>query len=117
MEGLKFSVLGNIWHIYVKSAEADPKLKETSGYADPSTRSIIINDFADVRSSEYSIEALSVYRRKVMRHEIIHAFLFESGFDGEESGTDHWAENEKMVEWIALQLPKIVEACQEVGCI
>ena len=50
------------------------------------------------------------YKNKVFRHEIVHEFLEESGIQGE----CPW-NTEEMVDWVALQLPKIVEACKEVG--
>lgn len=43
------------------------------------------------------------------RHEIVHAFLKESGL-----GNEFDEASEVMVDWIALQLPKIVKACCEV---
>jgi hypothetical protein len=47
-----------------------------------------------------------------MRHELVHAFLFESGLHN-----DSWAANEAAVDWIANQFPKILKAFQEAGCI
>lgn len=43
------------------------------------------------------------------RHEIVHAFLKESGL-----GNEFDEASEVMVDWIALQLPKIVRACCEI---
>lgn len=37
-----------------------------------------------------------------LRHEIIHAFL-------EESGLDNYSEDEELVQWLAIQFPKIAE--------
>lgn len=37
-----------------------------------------------------------------LRHEIIHAFF-------EESGLDEYSENEELVQWLAIQFPKILE--------
>lgn len=37
-----------------------------------------------------------------LRHEIIHAFF-------EESGLDEYSENEELVQWLAIQFPKIAE--------
>lgn len=45
--------------------------------------------------------------QEVMRHEIIHAFLFESGLDS-------YTENEELVDWIAIQFPKMIKAMKEV---
>lgn len=40
-----------------------------------------------------------------LRHEIIHAFL-------EESGLDNYSEDEELVQWLAIQFPKILEVLQ-----
>ncbi len=51
--------------------------------------------------------------RRTARHEIVHAFLAESGLDQ----NSDWARNEEIVDWIALQGPKIFKAWQEAGAI
>ena len=44
----------------------------------------------------------------VLKHEIIHAFLYESGLDSNSfSYSGAWAVNEEMVDWLALQWEKI----------
>lgn len=42
-----------------------------------------------------------------LRHEIIHAFLFESGLWVNSNSVECWAMNEEMIDWIAIQYPKI----------
>ena len=55
---------------------------------------------------------------KWIRHELIHAFLYESGLDVNSlSPTIGWAINEEMVDWFAIQLPKIVDLCKELGAL
>jgi hypothetical protein len=51
-----------------------------------------------------------------LRHEIIHCFLHESGVWGSSSGADSWAMNEEMVDWIAMQFPKILKVFKQLGC-
>ncbi len=53
-------------------------------------------------------EFSEMYNKRVLLHEIIHAFLYESGLDSET-----WAVNEEMVDWMALQFLKINEAYLE----
>lgn len=53
-----------------------------------------------------------------MRHEITHAFFFESGL--QESSLQYcngWAENEEMVDWVAVQFPKMLQVFKEAECI
>lgn len=56
-------------------------------------------------------------KKQVLRHEIVHAFLYESGLDGSTWKTHGWAVNEEMVDWIAIQFPKILKAFQECNCL
>lgn len=42
------------------------------------------------------------FKETTIRHELIHAFLFESGLHGND-----WSDNENMVDWFANQLPKL----------
>jgi len=70
--------------------------------------------------NEWKNEPDSVIRQRakqVLRHEIIHAFLYESGLYGSSLSSDRWALNEEMVDWLAIQFPKILKAFEDVGCI
>ena len=62
-----------------------------------------------------SVRDLAAYQRKVIRHEIIHAFLYESGLWQSSFNCKAWAQNEEMVEWFAIQSPKIFRAFREAG--
>ena len=56
--------------------------------------------------------------RDTLRHEIIHAYLSESGLSANASRCyGSWAENEEMVDWFAIQAPKIYQTFKEVGCL
>ena len=58
-------------------------------------------------------EFLREYGKQLMRHEIVHAFLSESGLSANALSPDGaWALNEEMVDWFAIQGPKIVSARQ-----
>lgn len=46
------------------------------------------------------------YMKHVLRHEITHAFFFESGLE------EYW-NDEKLVSWIAIQFDKIQKAFEE----
>lgn len=59
------------------------------------------------------VENLQEFEKKVLRHEVIHAFLGESGL----RNNSYWAENEEMVDWLAIQAPKIFKTFQELGIL
>lgn len=42
-----------------------------------------------------------------LRHEIIHAFF-------EESGLDNYSEDEELVQWLAIQFPKLIKVFEDV---
>ena len=54
---------------------------------------------------------------RVLRHEIIHAYLEESGLSANSNMIPAWAQNEEMVDWLAIQSSKIFATFQEVGCL
>ena len=63
-------------------------------------------------------EDMSYFRKQILRHEIIHAFLSESGLEASgNSFGGSWAQNEEMVDWIAIQAPKLFAAFSEVDAI
>ena len=87
------------------------------GYCDQSTREIIVDDMEKYQEQLGSKADLRIYKKQVTRHEIIHAFLFESGLDVSSVKAESWATNEEMVDWIAIQMPKIIAAMEKAGAL
>lgn len=53
-----------------------------------------------------------------LRHEIIHAYLNESGLRWDANKHNgSWAKNEEMVDWFAIQSPKIFKTYKELGIL
>lgn len=48
---------------------------------------------------------MDIYEKRTIRHEIVHAILFESGLDHNAD----WPRNEEIIDWIAIQFPKLLE--------
>lgn len=95
------NVLGTKYQIKESNKEEDSYLETMDGYCDTSTKTIVIDTFQNTHGSQKNLDE---YRRQVIRHELVHAFLFESGLSG-----CSWADNEEMVDWIAIQFPKMME--------
>lgn len=95
------NILGTKYTIRVVSEKEDEKLAEADGYCDTSIKDIVLREEVLVPSVD-SVADPKSYLLKVLRHEIVHAFLFESGLHA-----NSWAGNEEIVDWIAMQLPKI----------
>ncbi len=112
-EDTECTILGTPYTILFRTAEQDPRLKQVDGLTDISTKELFIR----VNTQDmYTVSDLTGYTKKVMRHEIVHAFLYESGLWNDSKDTSSWALNEEMVDWIAIQLPKIAQAYKEAGC-
>lgn len=112
---MKVNILGTEYEILTKSDEEEPYLKTCDGFCDRSRKEIVIADLQP-NPDIYQVDIIW-YRKKVLRHEIIHAFLSESGLEENSHNTDMWARNEEMVDWIAMQFPKILKAFQDVDCL
>ena len=107
-------VLGQEYKIYMNVPdEEDATLEKCSGYCDKTDHRIVIGKIDGCNLGEPM-----AYVKYVLRHEIIHAFLFESGIGGDTTwqvdGEEH---PEHMVEWIGMQFPKMLKAFQEVGAL
>ena len=104
----KINVLGTEYKIEKRKKEDDVNLQECDGYTDTSIKLIVIEDMQQEQGSKSDLE---YYAKTIIRHELIHAFLFESGMDSNAHNCDiGWARNEEMVDWFAIQFPKILEA-------
>lgn len=91
-----------------------PSLTNADGYTDLSTREIVVDDM-ETSQGQIGVKAdLKSYQKQVIRHEIIHAFLMESGLDSNSNSADSWATNEEMVDWFAIQSPKIFKVFNEL---
>ena len=102
---MKIKVLGNVWTIVERSEAEDEKLKSYDGYCDWTTRTIVVE-----REMTGNLGDMEKYIRKVKRHEIIHAFLEESGLSESSCETEAWARNEEMIDWFARMGPQLYKA-------
>lgn len=105
-------ILGARWSITERSEREDERLKDWDGYCDWTTREIVIE-----RETRGNLGNMEAYMRKVLRHEIVHAFLIESGLRECSGPAEAWAANETMVDWFARQGEKICKAWREAGAM
>lgn len=106
----KINILGTIYTIEKHNPDDDPKLYNAAGYCETYSKKIIVGN---VKDDPQNLENINEYLDKVLRHEIVHAFFFESGL----ATNSHYATNEELVDWIALQGPKIYEVWQKAEAI
>lgn len=112
---MNVNILGTEYTIERHKQSEDPKLEEYNGYCDSSVKLIVIEAVEDSHMNKANLKRCE---EEILRHEIVHAFLSESGLqDNTHSCSRGWACNEEMVDWIALQTPKLFKAFQEADCI
>ena len=109
----KVKILGTEYKICLDVPDEEMP-KNADGCMDQSIHTIKIAKFEQDRNS---VEDLDEYRKKVLRHEIVHAFLYESGMWNCSGATDMWGMDETITDWIDIQSPKIFEAFKEVDCL
>lgn len=117
MEKRTVHILGSEWTILFGTESQFPNLNGNDGYTDSSIRCIVIDEMKDSEGDIAVKKDMDEYKKQVLRHEIIHAFMFESGLDCCSNSHNHWSMNEEMIDWIAIQLPKIIDACREALAI
>lgn len=118
MKNKKANILGTEYNIFFVNRSEDDLLKKLDGYCDHTTKKIVIcNMFNDKDKENYTITNFHCLIKKTIRHEIIHAFLFESGLAYNSNDIESWAMNEEMVDWIAYQFPKIYEVFKKLDCL
>lgn len=112
------NILGTEYVIETHKVSEDKYLEENNlgGYCCEYEKLIVIADVTDKEHFPYMTEKeQGAYRKNVLRHELVHAFLNESGLSDSASVPGRsWAKNEEMVDWIAIQSPKIFEVFREL---
>ena len=95
---IKVNILGTEYEIIEGNVIDYPILKKYSGYVDYSTKEIIIT----TDTGDWEVDDIETTKKEILRHELIHAFLVESGLNR----NCDW-HNEEMVDWLAIQFSKI----------
>ena len=108
---MEINILGTNYEIKKLSESDYPKLKtlDANGLAELYSKQLIINSEMNRQTgNEYA--NFEGYENKTIRHEIIHAFFHESGLVD-------YCQDEDLVNWLALQAPKMIKAFQEANCL
>ena len=118
---MKVNVLGTDYTIAIRTHEEEPsfKTKNIDGFENYNSKEIVILNLDKAEQwADETPEARAYATKEITRHEITHAFFDESGLQHSSNAfSGGWATNEEMVDWIALQFPKILKAFQETNCI
>ena len=108
------NILGTKYKILFSSEREDVKLKDISGYCDYSIKLIVVKKIEEQDKTIMDLGDLDRIANRVLRHEIIHAFMYESGLWCNTVGCENWATNEEMTDWFAIQSPKIFKVYKKL---
>lgn len=115
------NILGTPYTVEIKSYADDEQFKKRNicGYCDSQSKKIVVCDSVTIERDYPQPPAVSAADNKeTLRHEIIHAFFDESGLGAASLRYDGaWARNEEMVDWWAIQGPKVYAAWKEADAI
>lgn len=117
---MRVSVLGVQYAVEYRTRAQDPELKaaDCDGYCDTSIKLCVARKYTAAEQKEPgSKKCLDDYMRKCMRHELVHAFLYESGLSINSLSPSGWASNEEMTDWMAIQGPKLYDAWKQAKCL
>jgi len=118
---LKINVLGTDYTVSYHDYKDKPIFEKRSigGYSDDVAYEIVICNMKTHPGFEDETEEwCKTLEKRILRHEIVHAFLSESGLQDSTCQVDApWAKNEEMVDWIAIQFPKLLKAFKDADCI
>jgi len=106
---MKLNILGTVYDYQETTAKEEAGLDDKDGYCDRYKKIIRVEtDYNE--NSPNAIKDFNGFKQKVKRHEIIHAYFYESGMY-------QWSDDEMLVNWIAIQFPKLLETFKEVSAL
>lgn len=118
---MKIDVLGTKYTIRRVNSGQDEFMDKMSfgGYCNDTKKEIVVLNMKTVPEwMDEPEDAILSRERETIRHELIHAFLSESGLQWNTFAAERaWAKNEEMVDWIAIQFPKLIKAFKEADAL
>lgn len=103
----KLKILGTKYTIWQGTETDFPLLEKYDAYCDRSNKTIVINV---INKQNCEIAVPKWYYKKTLRHEIEHAFLYESGLDSNINNEIEHKHDEQMIDWHAVMHKKIHKA-------
>lgn len=120
MHKCELNILGTKYNVYDVEPCDERTLDEYDcdclGTTDYTTHEIMIRK-SMLDRERVKCACPEVLYKQTLRHEIIHAFFAESGLTGVDEWTGSLYDNEVLVDWLAMQFPKILEAFKEADCL
>lgn len=108
MKSRSINILGTEYQIEIRES----KNEGIDGFCDYTNRLIVVRE--DNYNKVGSFERL---QNKQLRHEIVHAFMAESGLQSNWQHIEEFGHDETTVDWFAIQSPKIFKVFQELDIL
>lgn len=104
----KINILGTEYEIIINN---DDLIKmNADGLCNYYSKRIDIRECEQLLDEIANSEEQYVRHQEVLRHEVIHAFLNESGLM-------NYSNDETLVNWIAMQFPKMFDVFEKLQCV
>ncbi|MDD3417244.1 MAG: hypothetical protein PHY47_25165 [Lachnospiraceae bacterium] len=112
---MRINVLGTEYTIEFRNYEEDELMKknEVDGYCDKSIHLIVVAN----KTNDCEVDNFEEIQKSIIRHELIHAFMYESGLSASWEHQTKWGHDETTVDWIACQFPKLMKAFEDAKCL
>lgn len=101
----KINILGTDYELVKQTVDENSKLRNADGLCEFWAKKIV---YDEVKPDYMTYENISEYDKKVLRHEIIHAYFGESGLK-------EYMEDETLVDWLAVQFHKIEDTFRKLN--
>lgn len=104
-------ILGTTYEILFVDCNEEPRMKNKDGFVDKTQRKIYISKY----NEESGFKNWKEYEAEIMRHEIIHTFMIESGLDNNWQHPNEFGHDETTIDWFAMQWHKINKIFLNLG--
>lgn len=113
---MKVNILGTEYQVFYETLKENRRYKDCAGYCDFYAKEIHVRKHTedDEDTTDRDAKRLDIYEQKILRHELIHAFMYESGLHVNSHDITQWAMDEEMTDWFAIQMPKIMAVYNEI---
>jgi len=101
-------ILGAVWTVRSATEAEEPRLDGVNGFTDWTTRTICLE-----KNTQGNLGSMETYMNKVIRHEVVHAFMFESGL-GDSFEHKDYGQEETIVDWFAFQMGNIMNVVMDI---
>ena len=108
MQDCTINVLGTEYNVKFK----EMKNEGVDGECDYTSKEIVIRS-----DNANDIGCFKWLQKRSLRHEIIHAFMAESGLQNNWQHIEQFGHDETTVDWFAIQSPKIFEVFQKLDLL